>query len=273
MIVKPADILSWLDDVPCVLMIDELHRLDGLQSNDGLSFDQECTTASLVIEFLKLNFLMQKHRYFVFSSNVASTVNCVDMYMNYRGIIVRELPLIPHIKDFRRIFEWQDLTINEAIYFGLIPSMLLLKRRGHLSTLGRDSVLTYIKKDADDRMVKAFCKSFIDGYHERFPPSLLQFMNTGNREVVRWIPYHMVPILSDLSEGDKVRKYSSLLVSITKLFDSFLNSKQESGEVWEKLFVITLIIRAIASDFDRVILPLDKYIYQNDCFVSYHEQV
>jgi hypothetical protein len=146
MIVKDADILSWLEDVPCVLMIDELHRLDGLQSTDGFSLYEKCTTASSVIKFLELNFLMQKNRYFVFSSNVASTVNCVDMYMNYRGIIVRELPLIPHIKDFRRIFEWQDLTINEAIYFGLIPSMLLLKRRGHLSTLGRDSVLTYIKK-------------------------------------------------------------------------------------------------------------------------------
>jgi hypothetical protein len=140
---------------------------------------------------------------------------------------VREIPLIPNIKDFRRIFEWKDLTINNAIYFGLLPSMLLLNRRRLLNTLGRDLVLTDIKNDVDDKMVTNLCRSFIDGDPEGVPPSMLQFMNTVTRKSVRWIPYHMFPILSDFSKGDRVQKYSNPLRHITDLFDSFLNSKKE----------------------------------------------
>jgi hypothetical protein len=48
MTVKPADIFSWLKHNPCVLMIDELNRLDVLQSKD-----KNCTTARDFIGFLQ----------------------------------------------------------------------------------------------------------------------------------------------------------------------------------------------------------------------------
>jgi hypothetical protein len=133
-------------------------------------------------------------------------------------------------------------------------------------------VLEEIENNVDEKMVRNICKSFIDGDPTKVPPTLLQFMNTESRERVRWIPWHMVPILSHLSRYNRVWKYSNLLLRITDLFYSFLHSKIESGEVWEKLFVITLIIRAIASTFDPVILPLHYDMFKN-CFVSYHEPI
>ena len=96
-----------------------------------------------------------------------------------RDVCVGELPLIPHIKDCQRIFEWQDLTINNRVYFGLISSMLLMEINRIISCLYKKQCAYKYQKR---RKARSLCRSFIHGDPNRLPPALIQFMSivTGN---------------------------------------------------------------------------------------------
>ncbi len=62
-IVPPTEIVAWLNDTPCLLLIDELNLLNLF--SDG--------------EFIKDPFLMKSNRYCVFSSHIVSATpraNC-----------------------------------------------------------------------------------------------------------------------------------------------------------------------------------------------------
>ena len=55
-------------------------------------------------------------------------------------------------------------------------------------------------------------------------------------------------------------------------FDRFHSSKGQSGDAWEALFVVVLLLRAVTQQFDSTIFPLQHLTYTNsDCSVSFQQ--
>jgi len=108
------------DEQKRLLLIDELNRIDNLsEKNDD--------RAETFAKFLKDNFLVQTGHYFVFSSHILTTEAHLASYLDWksdRGLILKELSVIPSIRIAKQIFNLVSLLPQDAIYFGLVPSLL-----------------------------------------------------------------------------------------------------------------------------------------------------
>jgi hypothetical protein len=115
--VTGSDILNWLKDSPCVLLIDEFNLLNMTREQ-----------ANPMADFLKTHFLFDSGRFFVFSSHVlpksVSLANFMDSVSD-RGVKLRQLPLVPsNLRDARTKLGWPTLTVREALYRGRIPALI-----------------------------------------------------------------------------------------------------------------------------------------------------
>ena len=278
---------DWLGDRKCILLIDELNNL-GVVS-------RECAT------WLKNVFLGVSGRYLVFTSHIVSTSRKLIDYMeprvaegvqqfSRRGILVKELPLVPNLTRARELDG--PITSQKALYLGLIPSLIHVHARPQFNSgkspvgrakrcanmcLGfgensssqtRDSVVT-------DCNIRLLLHSFLSGSIENGMADLLPLMSVGDTKetteesassssslttddpLARWIPFFMREVLNlfahsplYVSDGLKVH-----LVVIVELFDGFNSAKSKGGDGWECLFVIPLIIRCVTGDFDSVFFP------------------
>jgi hypothetical protein len=119
-IVRKDDIVDWLRDKDCILVIDEL--------NVGTE-DADSVQLKLLYRFLKLNFVIYSGHYFVFSSHVVSTVGDLSDYLDacsHRQIITVELPLIPDLTTACMVLRLRhSVSVLATLYKGLIPSLLL----------------------------------------------------------------------------------------------------------------------------------------------------
>jgi hypothetical protein len=83
-------IREWLGDTPCVMMIDELNRINELEKKDS-------ALSSEVAVFLKEVFLQRQYRCLVYSSHTVATIGRFachrDTKVSRRVIIVR-LPVV-----------------------------------------------------------------------------------------------------------------------------------------------------------------------------------
>jgi hypothetical protein len=75
-------------------------------------------------------------------------------------------------------------------------------------------------------------------------------MTVTNEDKVQWIPLHMQVVLRKFGGTGKLSSnLRNLLAAIDTHFEVFKAAKEESGNAWESLFVITFIIRAVTNQF------------------------
>jgi hypothetical protein len=282
--VSLSDIDRWLsNDYPCILLIDEFNQLDVLGK-------QNSPAAQQLINFLVTRFLKPKNRYFLFSSHIVSTTLQLTEYMDnlsMRGVSVVELPIIPNLPIACDALKYQDLTARTALFYGLVPALIFessrtedfdgtFKKREKLIS----DVVDSLRNDAaSDDAIRNVLTSFIDGDPAHFVnfPKLLQLMSVSKldsagrrKENIVWIPFHMLALLSKLTSLSS--KYQRLLKLIVDLFRiSFIDSKNNSGDGWECLFLIVLLIRLATGQFDMIeYLEKNKSQFQN-CPISYND--
>jgi hypothetical protein len=251
-----ADQISqWLNGCSCVLLVDELNLLTSLEYQESKSGREFAT-------FVKENFLSNINRYFIFSSHVVSTLPALSTYMesvSNRAILAPELPLIPSLSIASQNLQWADLNPRQALYYGSIPALIYM---AHIAREPYEKRLEAINNCERRGMVSnsatvRLLATFITGKHEYVPTPLLPLMDTMRERssfVVRWIPYHMMEVLSIFAELLD-QNLKSLIHVIVDLFNNFKNAKDYSGEGWEALFVISLLIRSITKEFDTALFP------------------
>jgi hypothetical protein len=271
--VTSDQIIKWLGDTPRILVIDELNKIDLLFS----------TRANLLGIFLRENFLKKSNSYFIFSSHIVSLTKKLTEHMSSpsdRGVIVRELPTVRSVVDAKRAFGLSTLNARTALYYGLVPA-LLYEYCQHGDDAGNASRKIIIDKCVDQNLVsndsiEKLLSSFVTGNTTFVPEPLLFLMDNlkgppsiGN--IVRWIPAHMMNALKVFAASISA-PLKQILFGFDKLFKKFCDAKYNSGEAWEALFVIALLMRVASRTFDESIFPkprnfLEQYSYSyNELF-------
>ncbi len=280
--VNREDMLTWLGDHPCVLLIDDLGMIPIVEKGRDSVFEEFAS-------FLKYHFLMRRNRYFVFSSHVQSTarkvVNHIDLSGN-RDVVRHEMPLISSVAYAAVKFDWPQLTPQIAMWCGLIPSLIHLTHNESKEDgdgvcregLPDEKCYAAIEACMDSLTsvhVRLLLSSFINGNSVWVLPPLLPLMSVTWNNNLRWIPHFMVKVLTCFSrvlqEKEEItdRRLGVVLKEIVELFHEFRRPDQHSDDAWKNLFVIVLLLRTILHEFEEVVLPLRYGFHQ--CSVSINE--
>ena len=262
--VARESVVGWLGvGTKCILMIDELNRLHLNTS---------------VAEFLKSNFLIPAGRGLVFTSHVVSLNSTLSDYMDSasnREIISVKLPDVVSLTDTRTKLganssgegaSSSTLSPQHIVYLGKIPALIhtYLSPKGKLPQMRRAKVVgAWLKSSAFNlHAVEQLLSSMISGRISEVPIDLLEFMDidkdvNGNQNIVRWVPYHMQFITEEMADSNILsHDMRGCLRAIAELFEDFKDSKVQSGDSWEALFLIALLVRCLSRKFDDMILPL-----------------
>eukprot|EP00597_Dinobryon_sp_UTEXLB2267_P016316 CAMPEP_0201092834 /NCGR_PEP_ID=MMETSP0812-20130820/1366_1 /ASSEMBLY_ACC=CAM_ASM_000668 /TAXON_ID=98059 /ORGANISM="Dinobryon sp., Strain UTEXLB2267" /LENGTH=627 /DNA_ID=CAMNT_0047344629 /DNA_START=193 /DNA_END=2076 /DNA_ORIENTATION=- len=269
--VPSSAILEWLGNTPRILLIDELNSFKDLNNPENIQMQK-------LGAFLKENFLTAAKQYFVFSSHVISSSNQLSEFMDFtskRNVLICELPLIANVSIAIKNFQFPVLDVGQLLFYGCVPALVYessldpSSEKKYLPNANRQLAIdTCVKDGLTERSIEQLLGTFLDGDPSLVPSPLLKLMDTTRDGKILWIPYNMVAALSDFSNKGPI-KYSKLLRTICNCFDNF---KTSSGDAWENLFVITLLIRLISHRFDRRLLPLDEDVYA-DYEVSFNKYI
>ena len=122
-----------------------------------------------------------------------------------------------------------------------------------------------------DDSVILLLKSFITGKANLIQSPLLRFMNTVKDQRIEWIPLHMVEVLEEFSDAPSLSPFvKNILTIIVSEFERFRDAKDSSGDAWESLFLIVILIRSVVRKFDEDILHLDPQAFEG-CSVSFNK--
>ena len=273
--VTVRQIEAWLGDTPCVLLVDELNLIKDLDVSSGSS-----AKATELAQFIKENFLISKGRYFVFSSHVVYTLPLLSNFMestSNRNVLAPEMPIIPSVNIASNIFDAPHLNARDVLLYGRIPALLSEALQHNVPSEKRDKAIDESLHEIESNGIRNLMSSFITGNYRVIPSPLLQLMDTlreGPDLHVRWIPYHMLGLFDRLlySQIDDLTKRN--IQKIIELYQSIPRAKYYSGDAWESLFVIGLLIRCMANDFETSLLPiLSDYDYALSFSVSLNENL
>ncbi|KAG7361112.1 hypothetical protein IV203_036212 [Nitzschia inconspicua] len=248
---------AWLQEAKCILFVDEINLLQ--DRIDGILAD-----------FLKVSFVLPAGRGFVFSSHRATVSRQLAEFMfstSNGEVILRPLPLIPSLKQARDHFKTPDLSPQEVLYLGLIPGLIVEELAGRLPKQRRADLVTGFinslaaKPPAQSiKEVLLLLGSLLTGMIFKPLQELMTAdVNEKGNMVLRWIPCHMAEAISKLrmKGGYFLPKWlGKCLKKIVWLFVQFRTAKWESGEAWEALFIIVLIVLCVTGEFDDVVVPL-----------------
>ena len=256
MVVSDESIRKWLGQTRCVLLMDELNKLENLANPTA----ESQRSAERFAEFLKDNFLKSAGRYFVFTTHEVfikrKLSNLMDSKSN-QNFVHRALPLIPSLVAAQNAFGWETLNAREALYCGLIPGLILMKHKSTFPTEKREeAVQTFLATDYREDTVLSLLKSLITGDKDSVPDSLEQLMDTSDGGKIRWIPDHMVYVLCQIAEkgfGKLSYELRRLVQKIADLFDQFQGAKTYGGDGWEALFALVLLVRILTKQTDHLI--------------------
>eukprot|EP01097_Dermamoeba_algensis_P006812 TRINITY_DN4249_c0_g1_i1.p1 TRINITY_DN4249_c0_g1~~TRINITY_DN4249_c0_g1_i1.p1 ORF type:complete len:551 (+),score=103.76 TRINITY_DN4249_c0_g1_i1:313-1965(+) len=268
-IVTAEQILEWLGNHPCILVIDELNQLQETIDNQTAAF-------------LKNNFLTKDKRYLIFSSHVVSMLGDLRKFMeasSARPVIVKELPLIPSLAEARKNLGFSELSPREALYFGFIPALIYSRKEGSeiaICVKFAQACKNVIKevKGFSDGDIKNILRTFITG-DTTIPSLLLQFVDSVTENNIKWIPFHMTKILYTFATTQPPILSQGLCMDIHKmiaLFEKVKDAEAESGKAWEAMFALVLWIRCITRLFDRHIFP-PPYLGKSELHVSFNDHV
>eukprot|EP00978_Attheya_sp_CCMP212_P040524 scaffold221898_cov38-Attheya_sp.AAC.2 len=253
--VDSKSIEDWLGKGDCILFVDELNLLTSLSSE--------------VIKVLKNFFLIRKGREFCFSSHLATTSSALQTFLpgpSNREMILCKLPLVSSLSEARTKLGYQKLSAREALYFGLIPGLLVERAQDQTVTNRRAYVVrTFIAqmnlmgKTEANVAFRVLLGSFITGSVSSVPEILQELMTAeqqANDVVLRWIPCHLEFLLKEMWEHCNVLRNKSCLKSIYENLWTYLGAKDQAGDAFEALFIIVAIIRCLSRNFESDILPL-----------------
>jgi len=223
--VSSSVIVQWLGASPRILFIDELNKLEGMTDPGNVEMQD-------LAEFLKTYFLSNDMQYFVFSSHVVSSSYQLSGFMDSRSkreVIIRELPLIANLSTAWNTFNYEQLNARQLLHYGCIPALVYESVRAmcspsashYLPRMNREVAINKcIQEGLTEEVIEMLLGSFVHGSPNSVPPDLLQLIYNK----VRWIPFNMVPTLEEFAKFGP-RKYSYLLETIGKCFDTFLDAK------------------------------------------------
>jgi hypothetical protein len=249
--VTSEDIMQWLGQTPCLLLIDELNLL-----NCGKD----------VAEFLKDHFLSPVGRYFVFSSHVVPASQTLSRFMDntsLRKVLIWELPLVVSMDDAGKL-GWRTITIREVLSRGRLPGLIAVTRadaEGYEPPVAegyeppvyatRDAAISSVFSQWNDESAKCLLDSFLTGGVEGVPEPLLQFMNASSSGKIIWVPFHMEHVLSSCARSQTLSAPIRAAVrAIAKAMLNFEGGKTAGGDTWEALFVVALLIRLVTGEID-----------------------
>jgi hypothetical protein len=278
--VKPEQILEWLGDTPCVLLIDELNNISNLKTANW-------SPGRKLATFLKKNFLVSANRYLVFTSHVADTSGQLTSFMDSasaRDAIVIELPTVDDLMEAIQAFNFVGLSASFAVYYGLVPALIFLAHLGEtnpqsMPTSKREhAIKTCIaQKMVTNESVVNLLETFVTGEKSLVLEPLLQLMDTGKFEKVRWIPFHMMEVLKAFSRITPIvnqdtpsEDLRTILRDIYTLFFQFREASDSSGKAWEHLFVLVLLIRISTQLFDGHVLCTTSVAHRTSTSTSYN---
>jgi hypothetical protein len=109
--------------------------------------------------------------------------------------------------------------------------------------------------------------TFVTGECTHVPPLVLPFMDVDSKGNVKWIPVYMAAILEIYAKALRPEPISQILSGICWLFNCFAEAKERSGDAWEELFVIMLLIRILTNRFLPPLVPESARVTTNN--VSY----
>jgi len=110
--------------------------------------------------------------------------------------------------------------------------------------------------------------SFISGNVEAVDPALLRYFDVTERGEVSWIMHHLFQLLNKLRESvslsSDMRAYAQLLYD---LLHQFKESKNESGDNFEAMFVFVFLIHAMTGRLHSFLMPgfTTAQVSYNDC--------
>jgi hypothetical protein len=247
------EVKDWLGNTPCVLLVDELNLLNCLPGEN----DEEKRKGSNFAAFIKQTFLANQGRYFVFSSRINPKSLALTVYMEKmgnRGLVFQQLPVIDDLTVCKELLHLEPTwNARKALYYGLSPALMHTKAvnlefKDMLATLSKSNHLNF-------KQLKDLLETFVTGEYIKVPTLLLPFMDVDSKGKVKWIPVYMVAVLEIYAKALSSEPISNILSGICSLFNSFVEAKERSGDAWEALFVITLLIRILTKKYLHPLIP------------------
>ena len=255
-------IVTWLHDLPCVLLIDELNLLK-----------MDKSEAEQLACVLKSHFLTSMGRFFVFSSHVMPSSERLSNFMDSvseRQVDLRQLPLIPSLTEARLKLGWPTMTIREALHRARVPALIsVTHKKPDFLFEKRQGAIEAVRHQWNDDRAREMLSSFINGLPGCVFEDLLQLMNASGR-LISWIPYHMQHVIQDCSTVQSLRPDIRVALRVVfELLVAFERGKTGGGDSWEALFVVALLIRLFTREH-HPLLYVDSSLL-SACGVTYNE--
>jgi hypothetical protein len=250
-LVEPKLILQWLGDSSAVLLVDELNNLRELAK-------RQSKEASAFGRFVKDNFLGMENRYLVFSSHLLDTFEFFSLHVDPSGgsirpVVLQELPMVDDLSTVMQKLMPHLKGPREAIYYGLIPAMIFEKAK-NCPIEGKRvmAVNDFLNTGSGDltQEFKNILASIITGSLRSVPDPLHILLDTDKEKKIRWIPYHLQFVMKMMYQHafPHSSKYRQLSFAVQALCNGFYTAKEHSGDGWESLFVLFLLVRCIVAE-------------------------
>ena len=255
-----ASFLEWIGNTPCLLLIDELNLLKKFTERGSLE-------ASNFGIFLKKYFIGMENRYLVFSSHLLGTLNFFSRYLDSseassRHVELLDLPLVPSLQQAVGLKKGLN-SVREAVYYGLIPGIIFESTEQIIKGKRHELVSKALDTNSDrlDICFLAILRSIIVGKldNDNFPHELSLLLDSVQREPeevdeVRWIPFHLQYVFEQFgAKQDFI--HAGLSKTMASLCNLLKDAKELSGEGWEGLFVLFLIVRGLSGEPDDFFIP------------------
>ena len=232
------EVSSFLGTNQVVLLIDELNNVE---------LDKD------IVLFLKENFLTQRGRYYVFSSHLSSTNPEKALpSLSFRDMEVKTLPLIQDLSGARQNLSITDLTPRMALYYGLIPALLVttltVEGLAEKAQIARRTERACSGTTLDFDLLQRVLGSFFSG--EPLGTNIDALLDNGNGKSY-WIPCYLMELLGNLADSIQGR-FGLSQSQVVQDAKSWSTSKEESGDGWESLFLLVLWLRYVSGNFGDV---------------------
>jgi len=187
-----------------------------------------------------------------------------------RQVDLRQLPLIPSLREARAKLGWPTMTIREALYRARVPALIsVTHKKPDFSFEKRQGAIEAVRKQWNDNRALEMLSSFINGLPDCVFEDLLQLMNASGRHI-SWIPYHMEHVIRDCAAVQSLSSDIRVALHVVSEFlDAFEKGKTGGGDSWEALFVIALLIRLMVKEDHSLLFLEDSTLHQ--CHVSYNK--
>jgi hypothetical protein len=177
-------------------------------------------------------------------------------------VITKKLPLAQNLLQAKAAFDIPTLSPHEALYLGLIPALFYCSKMGNLPSQRRTSAIQqYVDSGITVEKATELLLTMLTGNHAHVPIFFRELMDIDIKMVegeespiARWIPHHMTPVLESLAQSTSLQpRIRCCLAGICFQLATFKNHKEQSGDGWEALFIVALLVRCVTNTFCELV--------------------